>query len=87
MLKKEWAVVFLTLLKDLVKKIINTWSHIIIIYAYNLCGKAMSQHLTFNEFKWLNQNGIDKSDVNLIGKNSSDGCILEVNLEYPNELQ
>ena len=46
----------------------------------------MSQYLPYSRFKWLNQKEIDKSDVNLIGENSSDGYILEVDLEYPDEL-
>ena len=37
-------------------------------------------------FKQLNQKGIDKFDINLIGENSLDGYILEVDLEYPDEL-
>ena len=46
----------------------------------------MSQYLPYSRFKWLNQKEIDKSDVNLIGENNSDGYILEVDLEYPDEL-
>ena len=41
----------------------------------------MSQYLPYVEFKWLNQKEIDKFCLNFIGKNSSDGCILEVDLE------
>ena len=44
-----------------------------------------SQYLPSNKFKWLNQEEIEKSDVNLISENSFDGYILEVNLEYPDE--
>ena len=46
----------------------------------------MSQYLIFNRFKWLNQKEIDKSDVNSVVENSSIGYILEVGLEYPDEL-
>ena len=46
----------------------------------------MSQYLPYSKFKWLNQKEVDKFDVNLIGENSLDGCILEVELEYPDEL-
>ena len=43
----------------------------------------MSQYLPYGRFKWLNKNAIDKCDVNSIGENSSDGYILEVDLDYP----
>ena len=47
---------------------------------------VVSQYIPYNEFKCLNQNEIDKFDVNSIEENSSDGCILDVDLEYPDEL-
>ena len=37
------------------------------------------------EFKWLNKKK-EKCDVNLISQNIPTGYILEVNLEYPDEL-
>ena len=43
----------------------------------------MSQYLAYGRFKWLNQN---ENDVNSIKENSSNGCILEVDLEYSDEL-
>ena len=43
-------------------------------------GWAMSQYLSNGEFKWLNQKN-DKFGVNSISGNSSDGNILEVDLE------
>ena len=51
----------------------------------------MSQYLPYGGFKWLNQNKIDKFDVNSIECNSieekrSIGDILEVDIEYPDEL-
>ena len=59
--------------------------------ANNLYGWAMSQYLPYGGFKWLNQKEIDKFDVNIIKcnsieKNSSHGYMLEVDLEYPDEL-
>ena len=51
----------------------------------------MSQFLLYGKFKWLNKKEIDKFDVNSIecnsiAENSSNGYILEVDLEYPDEL-
>ena len=42
--------------------------------------------MPYGGFKWLNQKEIDKLLLNSIGENSSDGYILEVDLEYPDEL-
>ena len=52
----------------------------------NLYGWAMSQYLPNSGFKWLNQKEIDKFCLNSIDKNSSIEYILEVDLEYPDEL-
>ena len=52
----------------------------------DLYGWAMSQYLLYGRLKWLNQKEIDKFVVNSIGKNSPTGYILEVDLEYPDEL-
>ena len=52
----------------------------------SLYGYAMSQYLPYSGFKWLNQKEINRFDVNSIGKNSSIGYILEVDLEYPSKL-
>ena len=46
----------------------------------DLYGWVMSQYLPYSRFKWLNHYEIKKSDLNLIGKNSSDGYILEADL-------
>ena len=52
----------------------------------NLYGLGMSQYLPYGRFKWLSQKKINKFDVNSTAENSSDGCILEADLEYPDEL-
>ena len=44
----------------------------------------MSEYLPYSEFEWLKN--VDKLDVNSINKESDIGCILEVDLKYPNEL-
>ena len=46
----------------------------------------MSQYHPYRKFAWLNQKEIYKFHVNSTGKNSSDGYILEVDLEYPDKL-
>ena len=49
----------------------------------------MNQYLPYGKCKWLNLKKlkklkeIDKFDVRLIVENSLDGCILEVDFEYP----
>ena len=50
----------------------------------NLYRWGMSQYLPYGRFKWLKN--VDKSDVNSISEKSPIGCILEVDLEYPDEL-
>ena len=44
----------------------------------------MNRYLPYGGFKWLKN--VDKSDVNSITENSSIGCIIEVDFEYPDEL-
>ena len=46
----------------------------------------MIQYLPYSKFKWLNQRSIDKLGVNSIREYSLNGFILEVDLEYPDEL-
>ena len=50
----------------------------------NLCGWTMSSYLPYGGFKWLKN--VDGFDVNSISKKIPIGYILEVNLEYPDEL-
>ena len=50
-----------------------------------------NEYLPYNGSKWLNQKEIDKLLLNLIEcksieRNSSNGCILEVDLAYPDKL-
>ena len=52
--------------------------------ANNLYGWAMSQYLPYGEIKWAKN--VDNFDVNSISKNNLYGYILEVDLEYPDEL-
>ena len=55
--------------------------------ANNLYGYVMSQYLPYSEFKWLNKKEIDRFDVDSVGENSSIGYILEIDLNYPSDLQ
>ncbi|XP_071138725.1 uncharacterized protein [Mytilus edulis] len=54
--------------------------------ANNLYGWAMSQHLTYGFFSWVNE-GEDieklKNNIGSLTPNSNEGYILEVDLEYP----
>ena len=53
--------------------------------ANNLYGCALNQYLSYSEFEWLKQKEIDRFNVNSIECNSI-GYILEVELEYSDEL-
>ena len=46
----------------------------------------MRQYLPYSGFKWFNRKKIDRFDVNSVSKNSLDRYILEVDLEYRDEL-
>ena len=50
----------------------------------NLYGWAVSEYLPYKEFNWLKN--IDEFDVMSISEKSPIGYLLQVDLEYPNEL-
>ena len=54
--------------------------------ANNLYGWAMNQYLPYSEFEWLNKKEISRFCLNSISENIFVGYILEVDLEYPDEL-
>ena len=60
--------------------------YIMYLDANNLYGWAMSQYLPTGNFKWLSQNQIEKTNLDKYTENSEKGLILEVDLEYPQEL-
>ena len=60
--------------------------YIMYLDANNLYGWAMSQYLPTDGFKWLSQKKIDKINLGTYTDDSKKGLILEVDLEYPNEL-
>ena len=64
----------------------KSYKYITYIDENNLYSWVMNQYLPYGRFKWLNQNKIDKFDLNFIEENSFDGYILEVDLDYPDEL-
>ena len=66
----------------------NSEENVFIIYldANNLYGWAMIQYLPYGGFKWLGKKEIDEFDLNSIGKNTSIGYMLAVDLEYCEEL-
>lgn len=51
--------------------------------ANNLCGWAVCKYLPSGEFKWINPNAVD---ITNISKDSPKGYILGVDLKYPKEL-
>ena len=56
----------------------------IYIHANNLHGYAMSKFLQTGKFKWIDPKDFDLDKYN---KNSSQCCVLEVDLEYLKELR
>ena len=60
--------------------------YIMYLDANNLYGWAMSQHLPTGGFKWMTQNQINKLDLDKYKEDSEKGLILEVDLEYPDNL-
>ena len=59
---------------------------IVSLDANNIYGLEMSQYFPYGRFKWLSQKKIDKFGVSSTVENSSDDYILEVDLEYSDEL-
>ena len=60
------------------------WKFIIYWDMNNLNGWAMSGYLPYDGFKWLKN--VDGFDVSSVSEKSPVGYILEVDLEYPDEL-
>ena len=60
--------------------------YIMYLDANNLYGWAMSQYLPTGGFRWMTQKQIDKIDLAKYKKDSKKGLILEVDLEYPEQL-
>ena len=54
--------------------------------ANNLDGWAMSQYLPRGNFKWMTDQEISKTNLGKYKADSKEGLILEVDLEYPQEL-
>ena len=55
-------------------------------FTNNLYGWAMSQYLPTGGFRWMTQKQIDKIDLAKYKEDSDKGMIIEVDLEYPEEL-
>ena len=60
--------------------------YIIYLDMNNVCGCAMSQYLPYFNFKWVKNIDKIKQKLMNIKRNSLTGYILEVNLEYPQEM-
>ena len=66
----------------------NTEETIYIMYfdANNLYGSAMTEYLLYGGFEWITEEEINNFDFSSVRKDSPEGYILEVDLEYPSEL-
>ena len=60
--------------------------YIMYLDANNLYGWAMSQYLPTGGFRWMTKQQIDKINLAKYKEDSEKGLILEVDLEYPEEL-
>ena len=60
--------------------------YIMYLDASNLYGWAMSQYLPTGNFKWMSNKEINKIDLGTYKADGKKGLILEVDLEYPQEL-
>ena len=60
--------------------------YIMYLDANNLYGWAMSQYLPTGNFKWMSEKKIKRIDLGKYKADSKKGLILEVDLEYPQEL-
>ena len=60
--------------------------YIMYLDANNLYGWAMSQYLTTGNFKWMTDKEISKIDLGKYKADGKKGLILEVDLQYPQEL-
>ena len=58
--------------------------YIIYLNTNNLCGYAKSKFPPTDAFKWIDPKDFES---NKCSSNSSKGCVLEVDLEYPQELR
>ena len=73
-------------MKDYYKK--KKSSYIQYLDANNLYGKAMTEKLLVRGFRWMDDiSKMDEDFVRSYDKNDNKGYILEVDVDYPNELQ
>ena len=60
--------------------------YIMYLDAKNLYGWTMSHYLPTGNFKWMSDKEISKIDLGKYKADNKNGLILEVDLEYPQEL-
>ena len=60
--------------------------YIMYLDANNLYGWAVSQYLPTGNFRWMTDKEINKTDLRKYKADRKKGLILEVDLEYPQEL-
>ena len=64
----------------------ETSKYLMYLDANNLSGWAMSQYLPTGNFKWLNKQQIKNINWKTVPKDNKTRYLLEVDLDYPNEL-
>ncbi|XP_026322221.1 uncharacterized protein LOC113231895 [Hyposmocoma kahamanoa] len=64
----------------------NPSSYLIYLDCNNLYGHAMTKSLPYSEFKFLNKYEIETFNILTVPENGDTGFILEVDLEYPENL-
>ena len=81
------------LIRGGVTQVANRWAlienpseHILFVDANALYAYCMTQYLPYGDYHWLDSNSINKFDVMKISDTSKIGYILEVTLDYPEEL-
>ena len=60
------------------------WKRITYLDANNLYGYAVSKFLPTSRFKWIDP---DEFDLNKYISNSSQGCVIEVDIKYPKDIR
>ena len=52
-----------------------------------MCGWAITQYLPYDDFEWMSEKEISEINFDLVSGDGNEGYILEVDLEYPDDLR